>query len=58
MPKCQSPEPHLFSDEQIIPELFKEHGILLPELNEVVPVTAHHTWIFHGPCAGVSSRES
>lgn len=42
-PKYQSPEPHLLSDEGIIPELFKEYDTLLPELNEVLPVTAHHT---------------
>lgn len=58
VPKYQSPEPHLLSDEGIIPELFKDYDMLLNELNEVLPVTAHHTWIFHGRCTGMSSRES
>lgn len=52
-----SPKPHLPSDEGIIPELFKEYDMLLQELDEVLPETAHHTWVFHGPCTGMNNRE-
>jgi len=47
------------SEDGIIPGvLFTENDTHLPELNEVLPETGNHNWRFHGPCTGMSSRET
>lgn len=48
---------HIYCHMRELFQNYSEYDMLLPELDEVLPVTAHHTWVFHGPCTGMSIRE-